>query len=331
MSKVLVLGATGYLGQTLCLNLLRSGNHTVYGLARSEAKARSLAAQEIIPVIGSVTDSKAYIDLIRHKHIDVVVDCSGAAQGSAQVLQDVVSAGKERLEKYGPERKGSKLGFVYTSGSWVHGSSYDPVNDLEPLGEVIAAVDPPRLVAWRVQMEKDILAATEFLDVVIGRPALLYGREHGIWSIFFGPIVAAAKSGADHVRLPIHELSLPGLCHVDDAASGLQVAVEKVALISGTGVYPVFDLVTSVESIQIIFSAAASVLGFKGKIELVGAGEDDIFPEAMQTSFNGSSGRAKQILGWEPKRIGFAANMQVYAPAFVAAQEQQEAVAGNSA
>ena len=114
--------------------------------------------------------------------------------------------------------------------------------------------------------------------------------------MFFGPIVAAAKSGAEHVRLPIHELSLPDLCHVDDAASGLQVAVKKVALISGTGVYPVFDLVTSVESMQIIFGAAAHILGFKGKIELIGAGEDELFAEAMQTNFNGSLGKAKQIL-----------------------------------
>lgn len=122
-----------------------------------------------------------------------------------------------------------------------------------------------------------------------------------------------------------------GLCHVDDAASGLQVAVERIALISGTGVYPVFDLITSVESMRIIFGAAAQILGFKGKVELVGAGEDEPFPEAMQRSFNGSSGRAKQILGWEPKRIGFAANMQVCAPAFVAAQPQQEAAAINGA
>lgn len=191
--------------------------------------------------------------------------------------------------------------------------------------------DPPRLAAWRVQMEKDVLAVTDVLDVVVVRPALLYGREHSIWSMFFAPILAAAKAGADHVRLPIHELSLPGLCHVDDAASGLQAAVEIVAQISGRGVYPVFDLVTSVESMRIIFGAAAHILGFKGKVELIGAGEDEPFPEAMQTSFNGSSGRAKQILGWESKRIGFAANIQVYVPAFVAAQQQQEATAENDA
>lgn len=150
-------------------------------------------------MIGSVADSKAYLDLVRTKHIDVVVDCSGANQESAQVLQDVVSAGKERLEKYGHGSKGSKLGFVYTSGTWVHGSSHYSVNDLEHLGTGVAKGDPPRLIAWRVQVEKDVLAAMDVLDVVVVRPALLYGREHGIWSMFFGPIVAGAKSGADHV------------------------------------------------------------------------------------------------------------------------------------
>ena len=182
-------------------------------------------------------------------------------------------------------------------------------------------------------MEREVLAARKVLDVVVVRPALLYGREHDIWASFFGPVVAAAKAGAEIVRVPIREASLPGLCHVDDAARGLQRAVEKVALIAGTGVYPVFDLVSSVESMRVIFDAAARVLGFEGKVELVGAGEDEAFAEAVQTSFNGSSGRAKQILGWEPKRIGFAARMEVYARAFVAAQQLQEAAAaaGNAA
>ena len=42
MPTVLVLGATGYLGLPFAQLLLRSGNYTVYGLARSPEKGKSL-------------------------------------------------------------------------------------------------------------------------------------------------------------------------------------------------------------------------------------------------------------------------------------------------
>ena len=87
----------------------------------------------------------------------------------------MIGAGKERLEKYGPGGRGSKLGFVYMSGTWAHGSSHYSVNDLEPVGMGGVKVDLLQLLAWRVQMERDMLAVTDVLDVVVVRPALMYG------------------------------------------------------------------------------------------------------------------------------------------------------------
>ncbi len=63
MLRVLILGTTGYIGSALAGSLLCSGQYTFYGLARSEAKAKQLAVAEIVPVIGSVSKSKAHIDL----------------------------------------------------------------------------------------------------------------------------------------------------------------------------------------------------------------------------------------------------------------------------
>ncbi|MCJ1396464.1 hypothetical protein MMC18_009354, partial [Xylographa bjoerkii] len=97
MSKVLILGATGYIGQALALSLLRSGLFTVYGLARTPAKARALSALEIIPVLGSASDSAAYLALIASASIDIVVDAAGANRASAQILADVHRAGAARL------------------------------------------------------------------------------------------------------------------------------------------------------------------------------------------------------------------------------------------
>ena len=210
MPRILIIGATGYLGSALASELLKSGNHYVYGLARNSSKATQLAAKEIIPVIGSVTDSAAYLSLIKTAGIHIVVDTAGANDGSAKILEDLVTAGKERLREGGP-----KLGFVYTSGMWVHGSSYDPISDLDPVGQAGAKSQPPRMVAWRPQLERQILAVREVLDAMILRPAMMYGRESTFWGPFFGPIVEAAKSNAKTVGIPLDPNSMPALAHVE--------------------------------------------------------------------------------------------------------------------
>jgi nucleoside-diphosphate-sugar epimerase len=106
------------------------------------------------------------------------------------------------------------------------------------------------------------------------------------------------------------------LVHVSDVATGFRQAVEKLSLINGTTVYPVFDLVTSQESMSEIFSAITSRWNFKGQCMLVGPG-DDLFADAMRTSLRGSSDRAKQLLGWKPTRLnGLVTDMDIYAEAF---------------
>ncbi|EEU38225.1 uncharacterized protein NECHADRAFT_76981 [Fusarium vanettenii 77-13-4] len=320
MPKVLILGATGYLGKRLADVLVRSGQHRVYGIARNEAKAQSLAVAEVIPVIcpNPVGEPEAYLNAIREHHIDVVVDVAGANQDSAKFLNDVRQIGQERLSKYQAAglHTGPKLGFIYGSGTWVHGSSEELVNDLDVVGQS-ANSQPPALVAWRTDLENSILAASDVLDVAIVRPALIYGRESTIWTPFVLPLLQTAQSGSsDSVEIPLRADSKPGLIHVDDVATGFKCAIEKLSLINGGSTYPVFDLVTSQESMRGIFDALARVWKSKGKFELVGSG-DNLFAEAMSTTMRGSSDRAKQLLGWEPTRTnGFIADMDVYAAAF---------------
>lgn len=207
MPRILILGATGYIGSALASSLLRA-DHSVYGLARTSSKATQLARLEIIPVLGSAQDSDPYIKLIKTAHIDIVVDCAGANQESAKILSDVERAGKERLTQ-----GGAKLGFVYTSGTWVHGSSQERCSDLDPVGTEDAKAKPPRLVAWRPQMERLVLNARDVLDTVVVRPALVYGREHAVWSSFFGPVLEAAKSGKERaVGFPLIQLVDRALC-----------------------------------------------------------------------------------------------------------------------
>jgi nucleoside-diphosphate-sugar epimerase len=318
MPKILVIGATGYIGQSLSLSLLRSGNHTVYGLARSEAKATDLAKLEVIPIIcpDIINDPKPCLSAIADHNISVVVLCGADAEAKA-VLDLVIIAGNKRLEGYKSAGIiGPKLGFIYTSGIWVHGSSFSQVTDLDPVGSTLSANQAPSMVAWRPAQEQAVLAAKEVLDVMVIRPALVYGRSHAIWQSFFDPVIQAAKTGEKSVDIPL-STGRPSLIHVDDVASGLHCAVDKLPAFSGTGVYPIFDLVGRTESMQDVFDALARVVGFKGEVKLLGYG-DNPFAEAMSTSGNNNSGRAKTLLEWQPKRMGLVDGMDVYAKAFMA-------------
>ena len=312
MVNVLVIGATGYIGQALSQSLVRSGSHRVYGLARTPEKAQSLTKDEVIPILGSISDSAELIRSIDALHINVVVDVA-TPDAESHVLLDLLKAiGKNRIATHG-----LKLGFIYTSGTWVHGSSNAQVNDLTPVAQPNSPTPPAKLVAWRTKVEEEVLAASDVLDVMIIRPALVYGRSNAIWTSLLQPIHAAVQTNASTVSVAAKPDSRPGLVHVDDVGLGLHCAVEKLPLISGTGVYPVFDLQTSQENMKDILEAAAKEFGFKGQVNLAGVG-DDLFADAMSTSANICSGRAKTILGWKPKRFGFVGQMDVSARAWAA-------------
>lgn len=238
MTRVLLLGATGYIGRQIANLLVQSGQHTVYGVTRSAAKAKQLAKEEIIPIVcpDPVNRPDPYLDIVRFKHIDVVVDVAGADAGSYKFLADVILIGKERMNASKARGvQASKIGYIYCSGSWVHGSSIEPVNDLDIVGDG-ANTPPEELVAWRVGMEQAVLQAMDVLDVMILRPALIYGRESTIWAPYLIPVREAAKKRSETVEIPLLAHSRPGLIHVDDTAKAFVRAIEKVHIFPGTGV-----------------------------------------------------------------------------------------------
>lgn len=248
--------------------------------------------------------------------------------GARKLLQELIQLGKERLERAKADGMPTqRLGFVYTSGMWVHGDSAAQVGDLDPVGVASAATEPAKLVAWRPAVEREALAAAAedgggVLDVVILRPAMMYGRDCAIWTMLLGPILGGAQAKSESVSIPAVPGAMVPAVHVEDAAAGFRAAVEKVHLLARTGVVPVFDLQTSLENMRAILDAAARALGYEGKIETVPVA-DNVFAQALSTTVVGDSARARQLLGWEPKRLdGFVAGMHVFAKAFAAGQEE---------
>ncbi|EXJ75999.1 uncharacterized protein A1O5_00507 [Cladophialophora psammophila CBS 110553] len=329
MPRVLVFGATGYLGQAVTQALVRSGLHTVYGLCRSASRAQSLATSEIIPVMceDPVNAPDPYLRAVRSFRIDAVVDCTAAYGDSAKFLADVKTVGQERLETFRAEGVAvpPKISYIYISGAWVHGHSDVPVTDLDPVGAKSAPTQPLPLVAWRPELERKVLAARDVLDVLIFRPAQMHGRSSSGWTALWGPIAQAVADGKSHLQVPVAPTSQSPVIHVDDVASAVCRGVGKVSLLGGTSVYPVFDLVSTTENIRDILSAFARALsstkGQSGKLELelVGPGDHPVL-QAPGATVQYDSARARELLGWEPNRNGLVKEMGIFAKAWEANQ-----------
>ena len=80
--KVLVTGATGYLGAA-AVEALATRGHQVSGLARSERSASALRERDIEPVMGDFGDPASLANAVQQARPDVVVSTAsvGGASG----------------------------------------------------------------------------------------------------------------------------------------------------------------------------------------------------------------------------------------------------------
>lgn len=312
MVNVLIISAAGPVSHTLCSTLVHSGRHRVYGLAETAETASYFVNLGVFPILGDLFNGARLREAMEAHPINVVVGVVGAPTFPLHALfKELKRLGKARLaESSEAGKRTEKIGFIYCSGIGVARDSPKPINNELP--PPYALEPPSQQISWLPEFEKDVVHASDVLDVMVVRSALIFGCAHPTWSRFFQPINKAIRSGAKTVYLPAEPDSHPGLVHALDVASGLHAAIEKLAFVATHQMYPVFDLVTSQESMRDILESAAKALGFKGKVVLDGSGHDRVARE-MCMSPTRSSAWAIAVLGWQPKKIGFVRGMDVYA------------------
>ncbi|CAJ2505231.1 Uu.00g126250.m01.CDS01 [Anthostomella pinea] len=318
MPNVLILGGSGYLGFALGQALIRSGNYTVFGTVRSDEKAKTLTLNEVTPVKGEATNPRWLAQAIATHHIDVVVDTTQAYEQAGTMLGAVVQAAKDRAATLAKDNAtGPKLGFVYTSGSWVNGSPSRRISDLTVPGTSVSPSKPATAVTWRPAHEQAILAARGVLDVAVLRPGTIYGRGSWVLGTHFGPLLEAAKSGsADVVHVPVDAGSRAGYVHVDDLSSAYVTAIDRLGRL---GSWPIFEVATETLPIGDVLSAVASILNVKGKIAYDGT-IGNPFLEALALVTNTDFSRAHSVLDWTPRRRDFIQNLPVLVAAWKATQ-----------
>ncbi|KAH7913323.1 hypothetical protein BJ138DRAFT_1099596 [Hygrophoropsis aurantiaca] len=311
--KVLVIGASGFIGQPVAQALSRAG-HIVYGLTRSEAKAKQLAAEEVVPIVGEASNPQSWLNIV--PTLDVVIEALGGSADLRTLSVALVKAVGEAAKASRPAGS-PKISYIYTSGTWVHGESRDEfVCDTTPL------LDPVKLVAWRPAVEQAILTDPTVNGIVI-RPALLYGKTASLLSSLFEE---ASNGKVSWYGKPGGRFSL---IHPDDLADIYVRAVEKAPIIGGLAIDAGNEYTESVED---FLQKLVQVSGAKGPYELVTPSNSPltdsqmvlVFEEALATSALLRPYLAKSLLGWQQKKPGLVEGLPLYYAAWQAGKDGKE-------
>jgi nucleoside-diphosphate-sugar epimerase len=177
--KVLLTGATGYIG-TAVAEALRGAGHTVVGLARTPEKLALLQSRGLEARSGDILKPETVVAAARNT--DGIIHTANTNDANAAHTDiQVVRALLQVLEN-------SQKPFIYTSGVWVLGPSDGRILDER------SPVNPTPLVAHRPPLEQEILGyKTRGVRAIVIRPAIVYGRGSGILNMM---VQSAKDSGS---------------------------------------------------------------------------------------------------------------------------------------
>ncbi|KAG2378855.1 hypothetical protein C9374_008003 [Naegleria lovaniensis] len=281
-SKVLILGANGYIGLGVAKAFSRNG-FKVYGSVRSDKHVTTLQQNEIIPIVAST-----FSDLVQNHQqllfdVSVLIDTIGLTEQTQQIYEQVLEIAKERHIKHYP-----KLLYIFTSGIMTFGNasqtSVDENTRPQPTHEWI---EKRRLFEWRLLNEEQ-----QSLDTTVIRPGFVYGKNGGaILKDYF----------TSHNNQKDGKLVLIGSTekrwswvHIDDLGEGYEVRV-KMAKIAGWK-------------------------GEDSDIVLENVPQQDAGLVVFENTVIIDPRKAVQVLGWKPKHLSFLDNLEVYYHAWKAIQ-----------
>lgn len=292
--RVLVTGASGYIGGSVAAGL-RAAGHEVLGLVRAPAKAAALADRGIVPVPGSLDDTELLVATGRE--VDAIVNAASSDHRGA------VLACLRALE-------GSGKPFVHTSGSSVvaddaGGEPSDAVFD------ETTPFTPPALRAARVALDREICAASgRGVRCVVLCNSLIYGRGLGLHEDSVqvpGLIELARRRGvASHVGRGLNRWST---VHIEDVADLYLLALERAAPGS-------FWFVESGEAaFNEMAAAIGRMLGLGAATEpwpldqAIAAWGESKARFTMASNSRVRAARVRAALGWQPTRPGVLAEI----------------------
>ncbi|HEY6867574.1 MAG TPA: NAD-dependent epimerase/dehydratase family protein [Candidatus Eisenbacteria bacterium] len=286
--RVFITGATGYIGSAVAARLARAG-HEIVGLTRREANAAILERAGIRPIVGDLAKPATFIGAL--KNCDAVVHAATDPRAWAENDQKALEAFRAAAQD------GRVRRLLYTSGIWVHGDTGGRVVD------ETTPLEPAELVRWRVAHEEIALdMADDEVEVVVLRPAVVYGESRGI----IGGLFAEAREKRT-VTVPGDGTQHWELIHRDDVAEAYRLALEYA---HGGERYLLTD--EAHHTAGEVGEAIARATGAAVKRWDAAAVVRDLgrYGEALLLSQQATAAKARRELGWVPGHTSFVAGVE---------------------
>jgi nucleoside-diphosphate-sugar epimerase len=293
--RFFVTGASGYIGGSVA-ERLHDADHEVWGLVRSEEKARLLKERGIIPRVGTLDDAEMLTDCAHQA--DAVVH---AASADHQGPVDTLVAALERSGKL----------FIHTSGSSIVADNSDgeyasPVVFTEDTYFEPVANRQPRVAINRYVRQAGI---DKGLRTVVICPSMIYGTGRGLQRASDQIPKLAALSRAIAAGAYFGKgLSRYSNVHIDDLVELYPLAIEKAPSAS------FYFAENGDASFKEIAELISRSLGLAGRTQSLNV-EDAVrqYGEAARYGV-ASNSRVSAVnarrLGWSPKGPSLAEAME---------------------
>lgn len=202
--RILVLGATGFIGSAVSKDLIAAG-HQVLALARSDEAQFRLSGQGATVVRGDLRRPKAWSAAIHE--VDAVIHVAATFSDD---MGNVDRAVVEELVAQGSQAN-RQIRFLYTGGVWLYGPTGDGVADER------TPFNPITSFAWMVDNAAVVLGAPCFHANVI-HPAMCYEKDGGVFARLVPKNGLIEVWGSPDTRWPV--------VHKDDLALAYRLIVE---------------------------------------------------------------------------------------------------------
>lgn len=292
--RILVTGATGFVGRAVTLALLKDG-HDVLALVRTPAKAADLEAAGAALAVGEMLTPDTYVP--RVSEVDVVVHTAQygtSGRLTRAKLEQVKAADKAMTKALAEACLEQRKRFLYTSGCFNYGDHGDAwITEATP-------ETPSPLGEGHHDLTKYLLERHRQggLEVLILAPGFVYGPG-GLFKTSFYDTLQKGQlrvfGKGENYWSPVH---------VEDLARAYVRAVERD--VSGEVINVVDDEPLRLRELVDTFTDASDRPRV-GSIPpwLLGLVIGGPLVASLTTSFRVNNDKAKRVLGWTPEFHSF--------------------------
>jgi nucleoside-diphosphate-sugar epimerase len=286
--KVLVTGATGFIGSHI-LSELQEHGHDATAPVRDQAQAGTVTARGAEPIVVDLYDSEAVAGLLSGAD-GAIHTASPGDETSANMDSAVVEAAIKAFARTGKP-------YLHISGAWIFGDNTSITEE--------ASFNAPPMVAWKLPIEQRVVDAEGIRGVVIVS-SVAYGDGGGGLP---GLLLSSPRDEDDNLIMLGSGQQHWTTVHVADIADFFRRVLENDSArgryIIGDGLNP-----TVAELTQAAAVATGAPAAVPGSDDEARARIGDYFAEVLLLDQGTSAAKARTELGRRPVHPGFVEELR---------------------